>query len=125
MRYVDDLLLFGEDKAILWGWRNAVVERLAALRLTVHPGVQPRPVEEGIPFLGFTVYPDRRRRKRRKGVQFQRKLRGLVRVWEAGELDAGALAASLSGWVNHARYGNTVGLRKAVLHRVPESFALY
>jgi hypothetical protein len=30
------------------------------------------------------------------------------------------LAASISGWVNHVRYGNTVGLKKAVLSRVPE-----
>ena len=125
VRYVDDLLLFGDDKPTLWrGW-HALVERLAALRLTPHPGAHPRPVTEGIPFLGFTVYPARRRLKRRKGVQFQRKLRGLIRAWEAGELDAETLKASLSGWVNHARYGNTVGLRKAVLSGVPESFALY
>ena len=125
VRYVDDLLLFGEDKATLWGWRDALVERLAALRLTLHPGAHPRPVAEGIPFLGFTVYPTRRRLKRRKGVQFQRKLRGLVQAWEAGDLDAETLTASLSGWVNHARHGNTVGLCKAVLSGVPESFALY
>ncbi|MGB5064509.1 MAG: reverse transcriptase domain-containing protein [Candidatus Competibacter sp.] len=125
VRYVDDLLLFGDDKPTLWrGWR-ALVERLAALRLTPHPGAHPRPVTEGIPFLGFTVYPARRRLKQRKGVQFQRKLRGLVRAWESGELDTETLKASLSGWVNHARYGNTVGLRKAVLSGVPESFALY
>lgn len=28
------------------------------------------------------------------------------------------LTASVQGWVNHARYGNTVGLRKAVLTRL-------
>ena len=125
VRYVDDLLLFGEDKPTLWSWRNALVERLAALRLTLHPGAQPRPVAEGIPFLGFTVYPGRRRLKRRKGVQFQRKLRGLVRAWESGELDTETLKASLSGWINHARYGNTVGLRKAVLRVVPDKETLY
>jgi hypothetical protein len=25
--------------------------------------------------------------------------------------------ASVQGWVNHTRYGNTIGLRKAVLNR--------
>lgn len=101
------------------------MEQLAALRLTLHPGAQPRPVAEGIPFLEFTVYPGRRRLKRRKGVQFQRKLRGLVRAWESGELDTETLKASLSGWINHARYGNTVGLRKAVLRVVPDKVTLY
>ena len=64
VRYVDDLLLFGPDKPTLWAWRTAVIERLARLRLTVHPGAHPRPVTEGIPFLGFVTWPQRRRLKR-------------------------------------------------------------
>ena len=115
LRYVDDFMLFAEDKATLWRWRDAVVERLARLRLTVHSGVHPRPVTEGIPFLGFVVFPERRRLKRRKGVAFGRRYRELVHLYEAGEIPLVQLTATVQGWVNHARYGNTVGLRKAVL----------
>src|SRR5712691_11976115 len=57
VRYVDDLLLFGDDKETLWRWLDAVVSRLAVLRLTIHPGAHPRPADEGIPFLGFIVSP--------------------------------------------------------------------
>src|SRR2546428_5191630 len=64
VRYVDDMLLFAADKATLWEWKAALQERLAALRLIIHPGAHPRPVDEGIPFLGFTVFPQRRRLKR-------------------------------------------------------------
>jgi hypothetical protein len=35
----------------------------------------------------------------------------------AGEVPVARLSASVLGWVNHARHGNTVGLRKAVLRR--------
>jgi hypothetical protein len=115
VRYVDDLLLLGDDKADLWAWREAVVERLARLRLTIHPGAHPRPVREGIPFLGFTVFPDRRRLKRRKGIHFARTLRRLIAGYREGAVSRAALVASVRGWVNHARFGNTVGLRKAVL----------
>jgi hypothetical protein len=76
-------------------------------------------VGEGIPFLGFTVFPDRRRLKRRKGVRFQRRLRGLLAAYEADLLPAEGVAATIEGWVNHVRYGNTVGLRRAVLDAVP------
>jgi hypothetical protein len=31
------------------------------------------------------------------------------------EITLDQLTASTQGWANHARYGNTVGLRKAVL----------
>jgi len=78
VRYVDDILLFAKDKAILWVWREAVIKRLARLRLTIHPGVHPCPVSEGIPFLGFITFPQSRRLKRRKGIYFQRKLRTLM-----------------------------------------------
>lgn len=69
----------------------------------------------GFGFLGFTVFPDRRRLKRRQGIHFARKLRGLVRLWHEGQIGVSALTASVQGWVNHVRHGNTVGLRKAVL----------
>ena len=60
-----------------------------------------------------------RRLKRRKGVQFQRKLRESVKLWEAGLLDSDSLVASIEAWVNHVRYGNTGGLIKTVLGGLP------
>ena len=118
VRYVDDVLLFHKDKAVLWEWRARLVERLARLRLTVHPGAQPRPVAEGFPFLGFIVYPQRRRLKRRKGVYYRRKLHALLAVYARGELPLENVTASVQGWVNHVRYGNTVGLRRALLGKL-------
>ncbi len=115
VRYVDDLLLFGPDKPTLWGWKLAMENRLARLRLTIHPGAHPRPVTEGIPFLGFVVYPDRRHLKRRKGIHFRRRYWGLLAAARKGEIQLDRVTASVKGWVNHVRYGNTVGLRKAVL----------
>ena len=119
VRYVDDMLLFGDDLSSLWSWKTAVQARLAELRLTIHPGAQPRPVSEGIPFLGFIVFPEKRRLKRRKGIYFQRRLRALLAAAEAGEIPSEKVTASINAWVNHVRYGNTVGLRKAVLDGLP------
>jgi retron-type reverse transcriptase len=118
VRYVDDLLLFAEDKATLWAWKAALVERLAGLRLTIHPGTHPRPVTEGIPFLGFVLYPERRVLKRRKGVAFARRFRALRAGWAAGEIPLERLTASAQGWANHARYGDTWVLRRALLGEI-------
>jgi len=65
------------------------------------------------------VRPDKRRLKRRKVDQFRRRLRGALAASAAGELPAAHLAASVQGWIAHARYGNTTGLQKAVLEAVP------
>jgi len=117
VRYVDDFLLFADDKDILWSWKFSIEQRLAILRLTIHPGAHPRPVTEGIPFLGFMIFPHRRRLKRRKGIHFQRKLRQLIAGYRAGKILLEHLNASVQSWANHARYGNTTGLRKAIIGR--------
>lgn len=118
LRFVDDFLLFSDSKRQLWTWLAAIQARLAQFRLTIHPGAHPRPVSEGIPFLGFVVFPQQRRLKRRKGVHFQRKFQQLITDYADGVITLAQLTASVQGWVNHTRYGNTVGLRKAVLSSV-------
>jgi hypothetical protein len=112
IRYVDDLLFFGDDKSALHDGLAAVERRLATLRLRIHPGAHPRPVGEGIPFLGFVIFPERRRLKRRKGIHFRRRLRLALRQ---DPVDEKATAAAVQGWRNHVRFANTAGLQKAVL----------
>lgn len=115
LRYVDDFMLFADDKKTLWLWRDALIERLATLRLTIHPGAQPHLVTEGISFLGFRIFPDRTRLKQRKGHQYKRKLKRLIQQYRSRQVGFKQLSQSVRGWVNHARFANTVGLRKAIL----------
>jgi hypothetical protein len=114
-RFVDDFLLFADDKDMLWIWKSELEAWLARLRLAIHPGAHPRPVTEGIPFLGFVVYPEHRRLKRRKGIHYRKRFRHMANCYAAGQIELEQLTASVRGWANHARYGNTVGLRKAIL----------
>ena len=115
IRYVDDLLLFAENKETLWEWRDAVADRLNRFRLRLHETAQARPVEEGIPFLGFVVFPHRRRLKSRKGLHFRRKLIHLLEERRQGRRTPQEVTVRVRGWVNHVRYANSIGLRKAVL----------
>ena len=115
VRYVDDFLLFAEDKTLLWRWKTAVQNRLADLRLTIHAASSPRPETEGVSFLGFVVYPQQRRLKRRKGLYYRRKLLGLLDAHTRDQIGVDQITASVQGWVNHTRYANTVGLRTAIL----------
>jgi len=119
LRYVDDCLLFADDKATLWAWLEPSVDRLAWLRLTIHPAAHPRPVTEGIPFLGFVVFPTHRRLKRRKGIAYQRRFKRLLAAYAAGEIPLERVTASVQGWVNYVRFGDTWGLRRAVLGSRP------
>jgi len=116
VRYVDDFLLFSNDKEELWRWRARIILQLSQFRLTLHENKsQVRPVTEGIPFLGFHLFPTHRRLKQRKGFAFRRKYRSAHRLLQKGELSFAQLNASVLGWVNHVRYANTWGLRRSVL----------
>lgn len=116
LRYVDDFVLFADSKVQLWSWRTEIMRFLENLRLTLHEGAcHPRPVAEGIPFLGWIVSPCRLRLKRRKGIAYRRRLRALVQGYQRGRVDWEQLWASIRGWANHASFGGTAGLRRAVL----------
>ncbi len=67
----------------------------------------------GTPWLGFIVYPSHRRLKRRNVVKARRGLRRAHREMKAGR-SIDALTASVRGFFNHARYGDTWGLRGAI-----------
>ena len=118
MRYVDDFALFSDDKAQLWDWKQAILTRLAKLRLTVHEReAQVIQTKDGIPWLGFVVYPDHRRLKRRNVVNFTRKLEHNIDLYEAGDISFAELDASIQGWINHVRYADTWGLRQHIFDR--------
>jgi RNA-directed DNA polymerase len=111
LRYVDDFVLFSDSRSELMQWRTAILDRLARYRLTLHEeSAFPRAVSEGLPFLGFVLFPDHRRLMARKGYQFRRRLR--YRMANGTHKDVND---ALQGWLNHARYGDTFGLRRAML----------
>ena len=119
VRYVDDLLLFAPDKATLHAWRAQVIAFAATLRQTLHQNqAAVFPTRTGIPFLGWRVYPDHRRLKRRNGVQFARRLAHLCAQLERGEISLERVGASVNGWLAHVQHGETWGLRRALLSRV-------
>ncbi|MBM3131329.1 MAG: RNA-dependent DNA polymerase [Chloroflexi bacterium] len=119
VRYVDDFLLFAPDKFTLHAWRARVIEFAATLRQTLHEErAAVFPTATGIPFLGWRVYPDHRRLKRRNGIAFQRRWARLRKEYAAGKIERDRLDAAINGWVAHVAHGDTWGLRRALLSRV-------
>jgi len=119
VRYVDDFLLFANDKSTLHRWRNEVMMFLRSLRLTIHENrAQPRPVEQGIPFLGFTVYPAYRRLKRLRGLAYQRHLKTLIKQYQRGQIKREQGRSSVMAWLGHIQHGDTWHLQRAIFRKV-------
>ena len=58
VRYVDDFVLLGHKKEQLREWIREIIAYLGKLRLLPHPDkTQIHLTKDGIPFLGFQVFP--------------------------------------------------------------------
>jgi len=119
IRYVDDFVLFSDNKNLLSFWRVQIIEKIAELRLTLHEScAQIFPTFTGIPFLGFRIYPEYRLLKTRKAIHFRRKLYRLLENYSNAMVDFPKLDQIIQGWIHYVSYGDTWGLRRSVLEGV-------
>jgi RNA-directed DNA polymerase len=114
VRYMDDVIVFGVGKADLWGAFARVRQFcLDRLDITLKDSVtRLLPTSEGVPFLGFRVFPELIRFDNARRLRFIRSIRAVERV--SGFQHSGnaqASAASLLGW---ARHGATLALRRSL-----------
>ena len=119
LRYVDDLFLLGNDKQRIWALRDAIAEKLQALRLTLHTDkTQIYRTTERVDVLGYQVSRYRRRLRNDNGFRFQRRLKHMSRLYQEGEMDWPTLNASVQSWIGHACHAETAGLREAIFGQV-------
>jgi hypothetical protein len=117
VRYMDDLLLLGADKATL-RIAEAQVTAFLAERLGLEikrEASRLAPVSTGVPFLGFRVWPRLVRLDAPRARRFRRRMRCLEQRHEAGALDEAAWARSAAGLCGWAEHADTVAFRVSFL----------
>ena len=119
VRYMDDFLLFGDDRAVLRGHGERIRAKLAELRLRMHPDkYRLMPTGHGVDFAGFVVFADGRIRVRSSSVRrFDRRYRQLL--WEVNHKlrDPADLTPRVRAWGAHVQHAQSYGLRADVLGR--------
>lgn len=96
-RYCDDGVVLGDAKSELWKIRDAVHFQVTQIGLTVKPNERVFPVDEGIDFLGYVIYPDHVRLRKRIKQKFARKMHEVKSRKRRREL-----VASFYGMAKHA-----------------------
>ncbi len=116
LRYCDDFMLFADNKPTLHQWRREIESFLTTLRLRIHAHkTSVHPVTNGIPFLGFLVFPTHRRLAQRNGLKFQRRYKWQRQQLAQGHISFQQLDTSVQAWIAHAAHGDTWGLRRSLL----------
>lgn len=119
VRYVDDFLLFGEDRRILKELGRLVREKIAELRLAIHPDkYRLLRTADGVDFVGFVSFPDGRRKLRKGNVRrFDRRLARMKFEAAQGEREWAEVTRSVQSWIAHASHAQSYRLRCSLLGR--------
>lgn len=116
IRYVDDFCLFSDDREELVDWRCRVEERLAGLRLKIHPiKSQIFETKRGASFVGYRVLPDRIRVARKSVRRANRRLKDMERDFARGTISINEVKGCISSWIAHVSHADSYRLREKVL----------
>ncbi len=119
LRYMDDFILLSRDKLTLWDACQEIV-----LYLQDHLGLQINekatllgPVSQGVPFLGFKLYPDKIFLLKRNWRRFKRRFIKRQNAYLEGSISEEDLIASVGSMSDFIEYGNTYALRKKFIEK--------
>ncbi len=119
IRYVDDFLLFSNDKRQLARARSEIAQLLSQLRVRLHPTkCVVFPARQGIRFLGYRIFPTHRLLVKENVWRFRRRLRQMESSYLQGDLSPADLRQRIRSWIGHAAHANTFRLRCQVISSV-------
>ncbi len=117
LRYMDDMLFFSDIKKTLHGVLDMMehfIDSRLYLRLKTS-ATQMAPVSEGIPFLGFRIFPGMIRLQRKSLQRFRKRLRNMESDFVNGEISVEELSASIQSMIAHMSHANTQRMRQPFL----------
>jgi RNA-directed DNA polymerase len=119
VRYMDDLVLWADEKVTLWDAAHRIEGYLGErLLLQVKSGsLMVAPVHQGLPFLGIRVFPGVVRMARLGWRRFRRKVQARGRALAAGEIDHETWTRSMSSLVGFVKQADTRRLRASFFNR--------
>jgi RNA-directed DNA polymerase len=129
VRYCDDMLLFGDDSKQLAEFKMLLKQRLADVRLELHPtkSVIYR-TDCGFPFLGYRLLKRICLIDKRNVHRFRRRMRDVQRQFAEGSMDHAAVQQRIMSWIGHVCHTDSALLVRKVLsklkfHRLPQKIA--
>jgi retron-type reverse transcriptase len=121
LRYCDDFVCVHADKQILASWRESIEDHLdSRLGLQLHRSKrQIFPARSGANFLGFQLYPQRRRLSAANARRFTRRLARLLGEESRGGVSRQKIVERVMAWQAHANHAGTLGLQRSILGSGP------
>ena len=115
VRYMDDFLVLAHEKACL---HTTLATTRAFLRDVLRLDLKDEvvriaPVTQGIPFLGFRIFPGLIRLEGKKWARFRRQVRVLEAQCACAMIDETTLARSVASMIGHVIHADSLAARRA------------
>ena len=119
IRYCDDMLLFADSSQELHRIRGELQARLATERLRLHEDktVVYR-TSEGVPFLGYRIFPSRCLLQKQNIARFRRRMRFAQEQFQNGKSDANDIRQQIRSWLGHVSHTQSYELVARTLDKV-------
>jgi len=114
-RYCDDGVAGVGNKKELWKVRDSVHQHIAEIGQTVKPGERVFPVEEGIDFLGYVIYPSHTLMRKNVKQAYAKKLHKVKSRRRRAEL--------IASFYGMAKHGNCLHLMQTLM--TPSEYNYY
>ncbi|MBF0421249.1 MAG: group II intron reverse transcriptase domain-containing protein [Magnetococcales bacterium] len=120
LRYMDDFLFFGQTKSILHGIHFEIMQFLHEHLFLMLKGrvTLLAPVSDGIPFLGFRIFPSTIRIPQKGLARFRRKLHAKESEFHQGKIDETLLSRSVGSMIGHMAHADTLAVRQQMFTAV-------
>jgi len=118
-RYVDDFVVFHNEKIFLHEAEKNIINYLFGLRLCLHPKkCQLFLSDSGVDFLGYRVFPTHLKLRKSNALRFRRKLKSLAKKYSKGYLTWKEIDASVQSWLGYAGFADTYRSRSSIFSEV-------
>ena len=116
IRYMDDLVVFGEDKGRLGEIKDAINEYLRRLKLKLHPDKSRIYLSAGgIDFLGYKICPTHRLVIKQNVKRARKRIKKQLRMLRFKLIDWPRLIRSIRSWLGYAMHADSFNLRRRLL----------
>jgi len=115
VRYMDDMVLWHDDKEKLQSWFMAIEEYIEyQLRLSLKPP-QLNTTKRGLPFLGYIIFPHYVRLSQRSKRRFAKKIKALQDTYAMGTLTEAGCQRKVLPLIAFTQHADALEFRKNVL----------
>lgn len=119
IRYCDDFVVFENSKKRLGRIKEEIINYLGTLRLRLHRNKsRVYRVSDGVDFLGFRIFPDHMRVRKRVVKTYRKKLEHMMEGYRNRTLGFFEINNSIQSWIGHVSHADSYGLRTRIFEKV-------